>query len=216
MLLGVLAAFSISVKAQDFPSSYGTLGVSYHPMNIVTTEANEKESATLNGVSLSWTNANALSTVVPLYIQYGLTAQYSFRSDYSKSVAFLYSSSMKLHFLSFKAPVELTYRFLIPGSKFYVAPYTGVDVVVYALGRRTTSYSDEITTESSTIDVFTNAAEYGDKLNRFNLDWHAGMKLFFNKFFVGGAYEGPIVGFYKKDQVKMNTNQVNICLGFVF
>ena len=214
VFLGVFFALAITSKAQDFPTSYGTVGVSYHPMNLVATVADEKESATLNGVGLSWTNANALSTAVPIYIQYGLTAQYSFRNDQSKVGSL--SASTRVHFLSFKAPVELTYRIRIPGSKFYVAPYAGVDAVIYALGRSSTSYSDDSSSESATIDVFTQEGEHGEKLNRFNFDWHAGMRLFFNKFFVGGAYEGPIIGFYKKDNIKINTNQVNISLGFVF
>ena len=183
-------------------------------MNLVISAADEKQSGTLNGIGLSWTNANALSSAVPLYIQYGVSGQYSFTNEQQKIGS--WSSSTKIHFLSFKAPVELTYRLLIPGSRFYVAPYAEVDAAVYALGRINSSYRGDSASESSTIDVFTQTSEYGDKLNRFNLDWHAGIKLFFNRFLVGASYEGPIIGLYRKNEVKIHTSQVNLSIGLAF
>lgn len=214
LLFGILCSFCICVKAQEFSGCFQTIGVSYHPMSLVISAADEKQSGTLDGIGLSWTNANALSSVVPLYIQYGVSGQYSFTNEQQKIDS--WSSSTKIHFLSFKAPVELTYRLLIPGSRFYVAPYAGVDAVVYALGRITSSFHGDSNIESSTIDVFTQTSVYGDKFNRFNLDWHAGIKLFFNRFLIGASYEGPVIGLYRKNEVKINTSQVNLCIGFVF
>ena len=211
----ILVCFGAMAQSnQSFPQQFSTLGLSYHPMSLIAVEGDDKDILTFNGFGITWTNANAISTTIPLYIEYGVGAQYSYRHDQEKKNAYNYEA--KYHLLSVKVPVEFLYRIQIPGSKVCFAPFAGLDAVVYALGRGTETVSDskyDSLNGTSTFDLFSNN---DPKLNRFNLDWHAGGKLMFGHFFVAAAYEGPILGFYHKDNVKAYSSQANISVGLVF
>mgnify|MGYP003310285130 CR=1 FL=1 len=197
-----LFAFCAMASAQSMgggSTSFGTLSLSYNAMNLKMSYEGESATESMTGLSLTWTNANAIGTAAPLYFEYGLGAQFSFKSKNNTTV----------NFLSAKIPLSILYNFEIPGTSFAIAPYAGLDAVCYFMGKSKYSYGGE-TYES---DVFKD----GDpKYNRFNIGWHIGAKVLINTMFVGFAYEGPILGFYSKDGLKVNSNQVNISLGLVF
>lgn len=193
------------------PDSFGALTVSYNPVNAKFAGDDGSTTFSFHGISLGWTNANKLSATTPLYVQYGLGLQWSFRKDegYGYGSSYNYKSSYKYetsyNFLSVKAPISLLFNLNIPGTKVYFAPYAGLDAVFYVLGK---------CDDDSFFDG--DSSGYGYKMSRFNLDWHVGGQLMFNKFLINIAYEGPIVGFYNKDGVKLNSSQVNLGIGFIF
>jgi len=188
----------------ESPSSFGTLSIAYHPMTIKNIYDGDSTSETFNGLSLDWTNANKISSMIPLYVEYGLGAQWSFKKE-SKN-----DYTVTTNFLSVKAPISLLYNLQIPGTAISIAPYAGFDAVVYALGKVKGKYKGETEEE----DIFKSDGD--DRLNRFQIDWHIGGKIFINKFFINAAYEGPILGFYNKDGYKINSRQANLGLGFMF
>ena len=187
---------SHSSSFSSSPSSFGTISASYNIMKLNESIDSESAKKTINGLSMAWTNANILSSNTPIYIDYGLGVQYSFKDE----------NKVKINFLSAKVPLSLLYRFEIPNSKIAIAPYAGLDAVVYILGK---SKGNGIE-----IDLFKDQG--GEKLNRFNLDWHIGARFLISKLYLGVGYEGPIVGFYNKDGYKLNSSQVNISLGIAF
>lgn len=191
---------SSSKSSTSFSDSFRTLSVSYNAMNFKMLYDGKSETSSMTGLSLTWTNANAISSATPLYFEYGLGAQFSSRSE----------DHTTINFLSAKVPLSVLYRFEVPGTNFAIAPYAGFDAVCYFMGKEKYSYDGH----TEEYDIFKDDRD--PKLNRFNIDWHIGAKVLFNKVFVGFAYEGPILGFYSKDGLKVNSNQVNISIGLVF
>jgi len=187
-----IAGNNVASVSSDAPSSFGVVSFAYNPMNLKISEGGKSITSSFNGLSLSWLNASKIAPVSPLYVQYGAEVQWSFRRE----------GSYKSDFLSIKIPASVLYSINLFGSKFNFAPFAGLDAIVYALGK------------SGGEDFFSNSG-LGVKMNRFNLAWHAGAQFMYGRFFLNLSYEGPIVGFYQKDGIKVNSNQTVIGVGIV-
>ena len=164
-------------------------------------------------LSLAWTQSRAILQNLPLYVEYGLGLQYSFKADSQKiEDEYSYNCKFLLNALSIKVPVGIMYRLQIPQTGVAIMPYAGFDFGCYALGKYKVEVSYEGETDGEEVDMF-NEEEGG--ANRFICDWHIGAKLAFNKFFVGVAYEGPIAKLYD-EEIEIKMSQVNISVGINF
>ena len=209
---------SAGMQNGEFPKVLNSVSFSYNPVMVDGLDTFEgKDEMTLNGISLGWTQSRAILKNLPLYLEYGLGLQYSFKSDSIQDLI-----DVSLNMFSIKVPVGLMYNFMIPNTGLSVMPYVGFDFGCYALGKMKYKYNMELgdygdygdygdSEEEEELDLFDK--EVLDA-NRFIFDWHIGAKVAYNKFFVGVGYEGAITKF--SDTPKSSVNQVNISLGLCF
>ena len=229
-LLFFLVTLSYPAYCQDekMPEKrfFVSFGVSYHPMTRINYFSGELLSGAHNGFGISWTNSHALSSAIPFYIEYGLTAQYSFGNECRSEIkdlekrreTIIHNGEYK--FLAVKCPIGLMYRFHIPGSHMYISPYAGIDLIAYMKA----DYEGEAVFEKTgnRFDAYTESLlsdnEYlGYALNRYNIDWHVGGKLSISHVYAGIGYERPMMGLFKRQSDKMiYFSQFNISMGYVF
>lgn len=206
---------SSGVQSNEAPRVINSVKFTYSPMTMDGGNFFEdKDEMELNGLSLAWTQSRAILQNLPLYVEYGLGLQYSFKTD-SQKIGDEYDSynyKFSLNALSIKVPVGIMYRLQIPQTGVAIMPYAGFDFGCYALGKYKVEVSYEGETDEEEVDMF-NEEEVG--ANRFICDWHIGAKLAFNKFFVGVAYEGPIAKLYD-EEIEIKMSQVNISVGINF
>lgn len=200
-IAAAIAVLAFSTNSFAQPESFATLGVSYNPVTFTgSIDKLFSDSEKMTGVSLFFDNASPLSHKAPIYIDYGLTVQYTGKKQ---------TSDARISFLGVKVPVNFLVD--IPFNDFIsLAPYAGVSGSCYILGQA--KFSD------GKIDFFKDKSELGEPMNRFGCNWQAGARLYLGPIMVGFAYEGPITNLYGKsgDIAKMNSKQMNISLGFRF
>lgn len=188
-------------------SKIGTFGVSYSPTKMNLISGNTSESEDFHTLSMTWTNANALHPTQPVYFEYGLSAQWTFLNDSEDE-----DYSVSTNYVGVKVPVNLLYKYHIPQTKIAVAPYVGLNLTGYLIGKTTVKYGD--TKES--MSYFSKDDMGDERFNRINVGWQIGARAYVNDIFVGIAYEGPITNLYKEGNSKVNFNHINITLGLAF
>ena len=181
-------------------NSFNTLEFSYNPVSFRTVTEDGRSCWNLNALSLAWNHAKLLPTNAPLYAQFGLGLQYSWYNDDD--------NDSKTTFFTARIPVNLMYYIEVPNTNSVLMPYAGLHAHLHLSGKE--KYDNDSYSFFSEDDM-------GDsKFNRFTLGWHLGAKLALGKLVVGLAYEGPVTHLYNEDDIKYNTTQVNISLGFRF
>lgn len=199
--------------SNDHADVFNTFSFTYSPMNIDGWSGNIEDDG-LNALSLTWTQARNVMASQPLYVEYGVGAQWSFWSDSESDGDMEVSSS--LNFLSLKVPVSVMYLVSVPNTQITLAPYLGLNLTGYLLGQQKISMEYEGESESRSSSCFSKDDMGGEPYNRFGLGWHIGARVGFGKYFFNIGYEGPITNLYKSGSYEVSTNQVNISLGLTF
>jgi opacity protein-like surface antigen len=209
LFTAALLAVSTSVWAQS-----ANTGVSssdnegwktfYLQWNPSTLSPSGGESSSFTGLSLGINNATSLTSSIPLYLEYGIGLQYSFKSETEGS----FKTSFNL--FSAKIPVSLVYDFQIPNTNIAIDPYVGVDLRGNVFGNIKYEYGGE----SQSYNLFSkDDMGDGNTWKRFQFGWHVGVNAKFNnKFLVGVSYGTDFTDISEK--VKIHT--ASITLGFCY
>lgn len=199
-------------------SKFGTFSVSYNPVKFKATEDDDTSTRDFHGISATWTDAYSVVPNVPVYFEWGIGAQWSFKNDSDSEGSGDYKVEYKesTNFVSIKLPVSLMYKFDVPQTNFSVLPYAGLNLSGYVLGKEKYTAKMKETSESEDFSYFDKEDMGDEQYNRFVVGWHIGARLFINNLLIGIAYEGPVSNLYKEDDFKINTNQINISLGIKF
>ena len=76
---------SSGVQSNEAPRVINSVKFTYSPMTMDGANFFEdKDEMELNGLSLAWTQSRAILQNLPLYVEYGLGLQYSFKADSQK------------------------------------------------------------------------------------------------------------------------------------
>ena len=178
---------------------WSTFGVEYLPS---TFSVKDDDSQSFTGLAVNYTNAISLTQSTPLFIEWGIGAQYSFNSEEDRY------EEVKVQFASVKIPVNLVYDFQIPGTNVNIDPYLGLKLRGNVWGE--SKYESKEYDYSKSFNLFD--SDEGD-CNRIQLGWNIGVKARFNKaFFVGIGYGSDFSEF--AEDVKIN--EVSLSLGVVF
>ncbi len=166
-----------------------TLGVEYLPGSF----SYDGVSESFTGWAINYTRANSVTQSAPLFLEYGLGVQYSYKSEDDGTI----------NYVSLKVPVNLIYDFKIPNTNINLDPYVGLKLRYNVWGE----YNDDYYNESYNL--------FGDKSDgkRFQIGAQIGVKARFNnKFFVGIGY-----GFdFNEIAEDMTVNELSISTGIVF
>lgn len=204
--------------------SYNNLGGSYK-LSKEDEEAFDESglSKSANGFSIGYNRAIGLSSSLPLYVEVGGAFQYFGYSDskVQKSDYDDYTKEQKFtgSMLAIKAPISLLYRFDISNTNFAIEPLLGIDLR-YNLsinGKCVTTYSDDPEREEVKANLFDK--EDMDELEfhtakRFQIGWHIGANVVYDKFYLGFTYGTDFSKIIKEADVKLKTFSVN--LGYRF
>ena len=216
---------SVSASAQFMQSNGGskakasvedvfnTVDLTYSPINEKTTIGDRSSTTDYNGISLNWSQARLMTDKLPIYLQYGAGAQFSWYTDSSSSD--YYDVKTTTSFLTVKVPVNVLYNFAIPNTNLSVMPYLGLNAQVHVLGQTKASQEYDGETETTKVNYFSKD-DMEDPYNRFVLGWQIGAMVSYDKYFVGIGYNGPVTSLYKNGDFKIQTSQVNISLGIMF
>ena len=170
---------------------WSTLGVEYLPSSWKV----DGHSTSFTGLALNYTQAISLTQSAPLFLEWGIGGQYSFKSEGDET----------LHYASVKIPINFIYDIEIPGANINIDPYVGLKLRGNVWGED--KYDDGYYDESW--DLF--GDEGGAK--RFQVGWNIGVKARFNnKFFFGVAYGSDFNEFV--DETKIS--EISLSLGLVF
>jgi len=182
----------ITKHVTDEPKSYNgwkTFGIEYLPSNW----SGDGDSESFTGLAINYTQAISLTQSIPLFLEWGLGAQYS-----SKSV-----DDNKIHYASVKAPINLIYDFQIPNTNINIDPYVGIKLRGNVWGEYKDDYEDE------SYNLFSDDLDW----KRFQIGGQLGVKARFNnKFFIGFGY-----GFdFNEIAEDTKVNELSISAGLVF
>ena len=188
MLLAIMAVLGLQAKAQSSSTTgWSTVGVEYLPM---TMDFGNLGSTSFSGFALNYTNAIGLTSDVPLFLEWGVGAQYTYKSK----------NDVTIQCASLKVPVNLLYNFQLPDTKVNLAPYVGL------------KFRGNVWGEASVEDESWNL--FGDEMDckRFQVGWNIGVKARFNdKMFIGVGYGSDFNEF--ADGTKIS--EVSLQLGIV-
>lgn len=194
-------------SSQSSAAKFGTFGITYSPTTLNSIEGNSSSSEEMQSVSLTWTKADALHPVQPVYLEYGLGAQWTFQNDDDDDV------NVSTNFIGLKIPVNILYKYDVPQTNFSIMPYAGLNLTGYVLGSTSAKSGDD----KFSLSYFSKDDMGEDKFNRITVGWQVGARVRINNsLFVGIAYEGPITHLYKEGDYKINFNHINISLGLEF
>ena len=193
---------------------FNTVDLTYSPITEKTTIGDRSSTTDYNGISLNWSQARLMTDKLPIYLQYGAGAQFSWYTDSSSDGYYNYKTTTT--FLTVKVPVNVLYNFAIPNTNLSVMPYLGLNAQVHVLGQKNTSREYEGETQTYKTNLFSKDDMVEDPYNRFVLGWQIGAMVSYDKYFVGIGYNGPVTSLAKKGDNKIQTSQVNISLGIMF
>ena len=213
VLLAIMAVMSLTSQAQIVSSrssmvtreeapknGWSTFGFEYLPSTWKYSHDGYSTSDSYSAAAVVWTKATALSNSAPVFLEYGLGGQYSWKSK----------DDILTKMVSAKIPLNLIYSYQIPNTEISIDPYIGLNFRFNIWGEIKQDWDG-----GQTANVF-DKDDMGDSdntWNRFQLGWHIGAKAkFSNSFFVGVAYGTDFSEITKYTHIEETT----LTLGFVF
>lgn len=178
------------IEVPRYYQGWSTFGVEYLPSNF----SADGHSEAFNGFALNYTKASSLTQSLPLFLEWGIGAQFSLWSENEENI----------HFASLKVPVNLIYDFQIPGTNIKLDPYVGVKFRGNVWGEKNDEYYDE------TYNLF-DSDEYDWK--RLQIGMQIGLKArFSDSFFVGIGYGAD----FNEIAEDIKVNELSLSIGLVF
>ena len=205
MLLAIMAIMGLQAQAQIVSSrssmvtrqvvekvstGWSTIGIEYLPSKL----SYDGGSESFSGLAFNYTNATSLTQSFPLFLEWGIGAQYSYHDE----------DDVSTKWVSLKVPVNIIYDFQLPNTSINIDPFVGLKLRGNVWGEIKNDYYDE------SWNLFDE--DEGDA-SRFQIGWNIGVKARFNnKFFVGIAYGSDFSEFTDDTTI----NEVSLSLGLVF
>ncbi len=162
----------------------------------------------LTGIAVGYNNASSLSQTIPLFLEYGGGIQYSWY--YSSGEYYdCRDISVKISLLSIKAPISFIYRVDIPNSDLHIEPNVGFDFRVNIYGDLKYDYTLFGKHAKGSMNILDKDDCNKSPVSIFQVGWHIGLNLPFNRYYIGLAYSKDISKIYKN-----GTNIKKIYSGF--
>ena len=156
-----------------------------------------------SSVTLGYLHGSNIVKDVPLYLEWGANAQYTFGSSVDSDI----------YMLSVNAPVNLAFRFSFNNNDISVTPYLGVNFRVNILGEK--DYDGEWSCNIFD-DSDEEAAEYAAK--RFQAGVNFGVGFSYKVLYLGVGYTADFTKFvnYKEDNFVGKLGVTTLTVGFNF
>lgn len=196
---------STSVKSNGWSSIW----VEYNALTADFTKGFDDESVT--AFSAGYSQAFPISAGTPLFLEVGLGAQYSKKSDLFDI------DDQDLSFLSAKIPVNLIYEFDIPNSNIKIDPFVGLSMRFNITGKLKVNHGDD------DLDLFDKDDMGGSKytMKRLQPAWQIGVKARFGGGLTAGLSYGSDLSniwepYVSGVETKAKVSTFTVALGYVF
>lgn len=153
----------------DAPQTLNHVHMAYSPLTAKLYNKGSKATFPMTGISIGCGQILPITMSLPLLLEYGIDAQYSF----------MMKKNENRNMMTFNAPVSIMYQVGMPGSGFAILPYAGLDFGYNlfgsqkVLGERVGYFSD--------LDF-----------SRFMVGGHLGVKFLVSSVYFGLSYQGCI------------------------
>ena len=204
----------------------------------------DAESEKLNGISLGYNHAFALTQSIPLFVEVGAGMTYAWATFFEEEDTYdcYYcgdecsetEKDMSQH-LMVNIPVNVMYKFQIPNSSIVLEPYVGLNVKAHILGQSKYKYTYEACCDDSEEECEDYAeylededllvTNYFDKkdmggkkyvASRLNIGWQIGANVDFGSAFVGISYGSDFGKYMERGSDDWTFSATNITVGFRF
>lgn len=173
----------------DTPQTLNHVHMTYSPITSKLIVKGSKSKNSLTGISAGFGQITPISAALPLLLEYGIDAQYSFmmKKDDSRNM------------MTFNAPVSVMYQVGMPGAGMAILPYAGLDFGYNLFGSR---------------KVLGERLGYFSDLDfsRFMVGGHFGVKLLVSSVYFGLAYQGC----FNELSDNLKYTQAQFSVGFIF
>lgn len=220
-----------SASTQEI-APYNQFGISY--TNVKYTwdipGDDDMDDISTNGISLKYIHGFSVSQKLPMYVETGLNLNFGFASndvDIDEDYEDVLAISNKYQFAALAIPVNFAYKFNI-NETVAIKPYIGLNLKFNLMGRTKMNvdvldddlydYIDEDDLEGEWASYYSKK-DMGDKdsvWNRFQMGWHIGADVQFNKFYVGLNYGTDFIKAWKYKKYSVNSGTFNIGIGVCF
>lgn len=172
----------------------------------------------MSGVALGYNQSTKMSSNIPLFIEYGGGVQYAW---YSGSVTHnsQYTESVKISYLSIKAPVSIVYQFQIPNTDLSLEPTAGLDCRLNVYGKadykERWEFGYRVDEDYDNINLLDKKDNNGSPISIFQIGWHIGLNAVFKNYFIGISYGSDLSKIYD-GYADVKLNQTSVTAGFRF
>lgn len=221
--------FDLGNKNSDY-KGYNRFGVSY---NNGTYSPNKdmkdywfEENFSLNGFGIDYIHGFSISNYLPMFIETGVNANIGFgimdSYEYDNG-SYGWTSETQMQNLNLQVPLNYVYRFGV-ADNLSIAPYLGLNFKLNLMSRfREVEEEDGDREEYDWISMF-DKDEMGDDgtWNRFQMGWHIGVGLQYDKIHLGIQYGTDFIPAYHYkdkeygDNYTANTSNLKISLSYTF
>ena len=202
---------------------WSTFYVQYNPIKAHWEDDGEDEDYSYNGITIGYSHAFSVSKSIPLFVEAGLGLQFAMYKDdtevyieWEDGNDYGYYSddgTEKWNVFSAKVPVNLMYKWNIPGSNISLVPHLGVTFRYNIVGKQKIEADDD-DVESLDNNLFDEDDMGKDaKWNRFQVGWQIGVNAQFNNSWLVGVSYGTDFSEIAEN-TKMKTTSVT--LGYCF
>ena len=201
----IVSSSSRSLVAEEYPN-YSRIFVSYAPMQL---SPEHGESITATGVELGWQGGWSVSKTMPLYVEGGLNLRYNWNTEEESKGDYSYKVSDT--FLSLNVPVNIAYKWAIPGAEdLSLVPYIGLHLTGNIIGSEKEEWDEYGYSGDETYNFFDEDDMGKDNTaSRFQIGWQIGVGLNFKKLYLGVGYSAEFGGYFEK----VNTGGFRFSLG---
>lgn len=190
---------STSFGSGDQIGNYNIVGISYDWTNVTAKEGGYDDSKALNGFGVEYIHGFPLSSSLPMYLEAGAKFSMGFMGedeDWSK-----------VQLMRINVPVSFAWRFNLIDN-ITITPYVGVDFRVNCMARQCDGSGDW----HSLFDE----EQYDPTAKRFQMGWHLGARVEYNRISLGVSGGTDFIDFYKDGDYKWQTSNLAVTVGYRF
>lgn len=198
----IVSSRSTGVTKQEAPADgWSMFYLQWNPSSFV---PDQGSSESFTGLSMGWNKAVSLTPSNPLFLEFGIGLQYSFKK-LDKYMG--WDVDINYSMFSLKAPVQVDYAYNIPNSTIALIPNAGLDFRFNVGGKMK---SDDVS-----INLFDKDDMGGsdNTWNRFQVGWHIGLNASFNKKLLLGLSYGSD---FSEIATKTKISTTSLTVGFFF
>lgn len=214
----------------DESKNYSRVELSYNPLSL-SSDYDGVDDLDFTGISLSYIRGvNITKTGAPLFIEIGARMTYAWSKEdedvyyVANGYSFSGEASEKFSYFGITVPVNLTYRYAVPGSRVTIAPLLGFTMKCNLVAKdkiEATAVAKSLTgngvlAKESTSEEY-NFFDKGDvgkdlQFKRLQIGWNIGFGVNFEAYYLGLSYGSDLTKLFRKSK----TNNWAITLGYMF
>lgn len=173
----LISSNTITRQETSSSNNYSRYAVGYNSVSF----SDDYTDESLTGFSLEWNKGVSVSTTLPLFVETGIGASYSWTSK----------DEVDYRFATIQVPLNLVYKYELTDGVM-IAPYAGL----YFRG----NLFGEFESDGETVNWFDDLEDGGWEANRFSYGFQIGVGIEFNKLYLGISYGTDLNKFIDVDE----------------